>query len=168
MGGDDTINNSGEIDASAVAVAPSVAFSLGVVGGVSAANATTEAYATAINAGAGDDQINNTGRLTATAVSNADAIAIAVGIVGVAGNAVLDGGTTAEAEAIGISGDGRGGSEVSEFTLASDGLENSLTLSETSSVATGEDGITNSGRIDAVATAVTPSRCPTSRVRRLR
>ena len=157
VGGDDTINNSGEIDASAVAVAPSVAFSLGVVGGVSAANATTEAYATAINAGAGDDQINNTGRLTATAVSNADAIAIAVGIVGVAGNAVLDGGTTAEAEAIGISGDGHGGSEVSEFTLASDGLENSLTLSETSSVATGEDGITNSGRIDAVATAVTPS-----------
>jgi len=128
-GQDDTINNDGEIDTSATAVAPSIAGSVaveGVAGAISAATATSNA--TAIDGGAGNDTITNTGKLTSTSVANADAVSVAVTTAGVAlaGDNSWDGGVTADATARGID------------------------------AGTGSDSVLNEGEIDSHATAVSP------------
>ncbi|MBI9086592.1 MAG: hypothetical protein JEZ11_23545, partial [Desulfobacterales bacterium] len=161
-GGNDTITNSGSVDAVSVVVAPTYSTSVTLAGITAAlAQSTAEANAIAIDAGAGDDRVNNLAGadLTATAVANADTISSSVALIGVAGsaNAVWDGGTTATADAVGISGDG-----LSVNTLGSTGVISAggglyISLTETTETQGGDDTLINAADIDATAVVVVPT-----------
>jgi hypothetical protein len=161
-GGNDTITNESTVDATAVAVAPSADVAVaakGVAGAVS--TATAKSSAVAIDAGVGDDTITNadTGQLTAHAESTAVAVNLAIsGKTGaVAADAVWDGGTTAEASAKGIDGDGSASNSASETTLTINGDGVVVTHDSSVTNASGSDTITNDAAIDASAVAVAPS-----------
>lgn len=158
VSGNDEITNEGPVTATSVSVAASIGVSValqGVAGSV--AKATSNALAMAIDGGAGNDIVINSGELTATSVANADAISVAFTTTGVAGAAAFDGGATANAEAIGISGDGKGGDLLLESSI--EVVEGSVVLEAlaTNETASGDDDITNSGKITATSVAVAPS-----------
>jgi hypothetical protein len=158
--GADRIANEGVVTATSFAAAGSLGVAVTPVGLAAAVTAATaNSRAAAIDGGSGNDEIRNRGALVATAVGNADTISVGVAPTGVAvaGNAIWDGGATANAEAVGIDGDGRGNDFVLEtHTDLSDagvsfGIDSSLTA------AAGDDSITNEGTIVATAAAVAPS-----------
>ncbi len=104
-GGDDVVDNSGDIDSSASATAVEVGVSFAVTGiAATTSTATSNATATGIDAGADNDQINNLGNVAVNADSNA--VAVKVAVTGTGGAASLDtvwdGGTTANALATGL------------------------------------------------------------------
>ncbi|SHJ09174.1 hypothetical protein SAMN02745165_01546 [Malonomonas rubra DSM 5091] len=155
--GNDRVNNSGQIDASSFALAPSlnVAVNLGEENktGLAAAVSTSsaEAQTTAIRGGDGDDELLNTGLLNATADANAVSANVAVVNKGVAAaaDAVWDGGTKADASAVGIAGDG---GDLTRMTYLSIGTDDMSFRKETV-VAGGSDKIDNRGEINADANA---------------
>ena len=159
-GGNDTISNESMIDATAVALAPSIDVAVATKGAAGAiSTAHTAANAAAIDGGTGDDTITNTGQLNASADSVAAAVNVAVSgkSAAIAADAVWDGGTTAEASARGIDADGSATNSVSETSLAISG--DGVTLHDGSSVAnaSGKDTIDNEAAVDANAVAVAPS-----------
>ena len=157
--GDDTIRNFAGITVAASAESDTLAVA-GTTKGVSAAfgQSTTEATAAAIRGGAGDDSITNEGELNATATSIARALNVSVettGGVAIAGNNVFKGGTTAEARATGIAGDG--GSTKTTTTTISIGGGDLIDIVKTDVAATGDDTITNTAKIEVLADARAPS-----------
>jgi hypothetical protein len=158
--GHDTVNNTAGVTATAYAETDSAAVA-GTAKGVSAAFAqsTAEALAEAIRGGGGDDTLTNGGALTATSTAIARALNVSLattGGVAVAGNGVWDGGTTAEATAVGIRGDG-GTTETTKTTTIRIGGGDFIERETVAHEAAGADTIVNSGSIDATATARTPS-----------
>lgn len=154
--GDDTIINDARVDANSTAVSSSVGVSVAVAGVAAAAStATTSADAAGIDAGGGNDDITNRGELDVDAVSNANAVAVSVTPAGVAvtGDAVWDGGTTAEASAIGLAGDGSASGTTTESIVSRDVIRH-RSITET---AHGDDTILNEARIDAQAVSVAPA-----------
>ena len=157
--GDDRIVNSGNMDITAVAVSPAVSAAVtaaGVSAAISTAKATSDARA--IRGGDGSDTIENTGDLTV--VSNADAAAVNVSVnaeggVALAADAIWDGGTTAEARAMGI--DAEGESSTSSTTKIAIGASVDYDRDKTDEEATGDDIVNNQGAINAWAVAVAPS-----------
>ena len=159
-GGNDSITNDGKVTATSVVVAPSISEAISGIGvAVAMSTATAESTAIAIDAGAGEDEVINNGELVVTSVANADAISLSLNLIGaaVAADAVWDGGTTAKAEAVGISGDGVGSNETTEAIVeyADDTVMLGL-ISETEAVS-GNDTITNTNTITATSVAVAPS-----------
>jgi len=134
--GDDFLENSGDISASATTVTATGSVSVTGVGGVSGAISTSTAKsdAVAIAMGAGEDEVDNSGALNAEAFANADGLNVAVtgvGGVSVAGNNAWDGGTLAAAKAAGIDG-GDGEARIantSSVTAAADAISVSAALS---------------------------------------
>ena len=160
VSGDDTISNSETITATAVATTVSAAVAVAPIGGaITGSAATATARSAGIDAGVGDDLVDNSGKITATAVANANAISVSVapGGVAVAGGAIWSGGATADAEAVGISGDGAGDDLHAEFGMASDANGLHIDSLASAAVASGDDTIDNSGDITAVAVGVSPS-----------
>ena len=154
--GNDTVVNDGEIAANATATAASVDVAI-TTKGLSAAlsQSTAKAAADAIRGGDGDDDITNHGKLSSTATATAAAASVAVTVekgVAIAGNAVWDGGVTAEATAIGIDADGGERKSVSTTTIRTGG-GGGIDRGNLVEVARGDDIITNSGQIDAIADA---------------
>jgi hypothetical protein len=161
--GQDTIVNEEKVGASATAVSPAISVAVAPAGVAGAINTSTaRANASAIDAGGEADSITNTGELEAIAVANADTLNVTVAVIGVgaSGNSVWDGGTTAEAEARGISADGMGVRKETEGRITldtSEGVEDATlgifarTLTETASA---DDVVDNAGDIDAKAVAV--------------
>jgi len=158
--GDDTIDNSGDITVTSVAEVPSVGVSFSLIGATAAVSSSeAEASAVAIDAGSGDDHITNNGELVATAVANANTVNISVAPAGgaIAGDTVWDGGTKANAEAIGISGDGKGTDYLFDSSIeVKDGDVIIATVFD-SSAASGDDFIDNDNDITATSVAVAPS-----------
>ncbi len=128
--GEDIIDNDGEIEATAQAIAPNATVTF-TVGGVSASisTATARADATAIDAGDDNDVVDNSGDLTLGTTAIAASMNAAITGIGVsaAGDSVWDGGTTGTAVSTGITG------------------------------GQGEDTIINSGDVDGTALVVAPS-----------
>ena len=157
--GNDTVVNDGEIAANATATAASVDVAI-TTKGLSAAlsQSTAKAAADAIRGGDGNDNITNHGKLSSTATATAAAASVAVTVekgVAIAGNAVWDGGVTAEATAIGIDADGGERKSVSTTTIRTGGgggIDRDSLVED----ARGNDIITNSGQIDAIADARAP------------
>ncbi len=158
--GDDVIRNQGDVTTVAVSVAPAISVAV-TAEGVAAAmsTATAKSDVRAIRGGDGDDTIENTGHLTA--VANADAFAVNVSVVptggvAVSGNNFWDGGTHAEALAIGIDGDGEAYS-TSQTNVTANGAGIGIERSSSTQMASGDDRIVNSGDIEVYAIAVSPS-----------
>ncbi|MDJ0926016.1 MAG: autotransporter outer membrane beta-barrel domain-containing protein [Gammaproteobacteria bacterium] len=155
--GNDEVTNTGQIDASAFALAPSlsVAVDLGQENktGIAAAvsTSTAEAKTNAIRGGDGDDTLDNSGLLNATADANAVSANVAVVNQGVAAaaDAVWDGGTKAEAEATGIAGDGGDRTRNTRLSIGT----NDTSFTKETVAADGVDDIDNTGEINADATA---------------
>ncbi len=155
--GDDTVINSGRIDASAFALAPSlnVAVDLGQENktGIAAAVSTSSADAktTAIRGGDGNDDLDNSGLLNATATATALSANVAVVNKGVAAaaDAVWDGGTKAEATAVGIAGDGGDRSRTTYLAIGTDQFK----FEKNTITADGMDNINNRGEINTAAMA---------------
>ena len=145
--GDDTLDNSGNIRASATTVAASGAVSVVGVGGAAGAvsTATAKSDSTAIDTGDGEDAITSSGILTSAAFANADAVNVSVtgvGGVSVSGNNVWDGGTLSEAKSRGInSGDG------------DDAVDNSGDMTTTATAVTGTGAVSVTG-VGGVAGAI--------------
>ena len=157
--GNDTVTNYGDIDATAVAVAPSIGIANAVVGGAAAVTtATAESRAVAIDAGGGGDTVTNTAALHARSFANADAVSLTNLVVGVsgAGTSAWEGGPKAEAEAIGISGDGQGNIMTDRYIEYS-GNNLDIVQETTTENVGGDDFIDNSGAIVADADAVSVS-----------
>jgi hypothetical protein len=158
--GDDVIDNDAKITATSVVVAPSIDVSVSAIGvAVSASSATAEAEAAAIDAGAGNDIVENSGELVASSVANANAVAVSVtpGGIAVAANGFFDGGVTATADAVGISGDGLERNESTEITTEVWGSDVQLETTISSEGASGNDTIINDGKITATSVAVAPA-----------
>jgi len=158
--GDDTIDNSGDITATSVAEVPSVSVSFSLIGATAAVSSSTaESRAVAIDAGSGDDHITNSGELEATAVANANTVNISVAPAGgaIAGDTVWDGGTKATAEAIGISGDGKGTDYLFDSSIKVEDGDAIMATVFDSSAASGDDFIDNNNDITATSVAVAPS-----------
>ncbi|MDH5368416.1 MAG: hypothetical protein OEW99_00205 [Gammaproteobacteria bacterium] len=154
-GGDDSVDNSGDILATATAVSPEldVAYTTaGVAAAASAAKATSKA--TAIDLGGGNDELFNTGKLDAKARSVA--VAAAVSVVGGTGGAISIGGPEADASAIAIDADGDA-TNVLSTTSINTSFENvhfgNQIIIENES---GNDHVINQGNLSATATAVSP------------
>lgn len=154
--GDDTIINDGYVTAVATAVSPSIGVSL-TMGGVAvvATTATSNANAVSIDAGAGADTITNTAELTSVSTSNADVVSVglAVGVVA-AGDALWDGGVTANSNASGIKAHGIL-SRTTGLTLST--IAGDSPFSRVNEIVddTSADTVTNSGIINATSTAAT-------------
>jgi uncharacterized protein YhjY with autotransporter beta-barrel domain len=156
-GGNDTIINRAKIDTSAASFGPSIGVSISAGAAVSAANVTSTATSTAIDGGDGADVIDNTAELVATATGNADALNIAVApFFAVAADALQDGGATARARAVGIDSDGMK-REATKVTVSHDANGSSLVIDQELVKGSGADTITNTGKIDATASAFGPS-----------
>ncbi|MCK5641180.1 MAG: hypothetical protein KAJ19_10295, partial [Gammaproteobacteria bacterium] len=158
--GNDLIYNDAIITTEAVSVAPSIAVGVavfGVSGAISTSTATSSAFG--IDAGAGNDYVNNSGALNITSFANADAISGTFSLIGVsgAGTSAWDGGTTAEALAVGISGDGRGANVTTDRTIEIDSLGISILTHTVEEGVGGDDEIFNSAQIEVGAEAVTVS-----------
>jgi len=159
-GGKDTIINEGNITATSVVVAPSVSSTITVAGIAGAlSTATGESTAIAIDGGAGNDTITNRGVLNTVSVANADAITISSTGVGVSGSsdAVWNGGTTATAKSVGISGDSLGNNETSRGYMEFEGDSVLMGLAFESEAVSGDDKIYNYNDITTTSVAVTPS-----------
>jgi len=118
--GIDTIVNEGDLTSQSNAISPSVSVSF-TVAGVSAAvsTATSNAEANAITGGDDADEIENLGALDVDATSTAVSVnvSLAAGGVAIASDSVWAGGTTSNADAIGITG-GNGDDEIATRTAA--------------------------------------------------
>ncbi|HSD96253.1 MAG TPA: hypothetical protein VLB06_03825 [Sulfuricaulis sp.] len=155
--GNDIIINRAKIDTSAASFGPSIGVSISAGAAVSAANVTSTASSTAIDGGDGADVIDNTAELVATATGNADALNIAVApFFAVAADALQDGGATARARAVGIDSDGMK-REATTVTVSHDANGSSLVVDQELVKGSGADTITNTGKIDATASAFGPS-----------
>ncbi|MCJ7558630.1 MAG: hypothetical protein MUP90_17180, partial [Gammaproteobacteria bacterium] len=155
--GNDTLTNEGTIVATSVAAAPSLAVSVAVKGvATSSSTASAEATAVGIDAGAGNDIVKSTDEIVATSVASANSISASVAVGGLTvALDTFDGGTTAESEAIGISGDGQGRDW--EATGNIDVTDEAVRIGGqvSTTVVSGDDTITNDGKI--VATSVAES-----------
>jgi len=151
--GNDVIDNRGAVDATAVAIAPSLAVAVAAKGVAAAVStATAEADATGLRGGHGDDQITNSGEVTSSADATAATANVSVTNSGVAAaaDAVWNGGTTAEANAIGIAGDG---GALLESTRIAVGTEEMAFETDSIELASGSDTIDNTAAVSADATA---------------
>ena len=159
-GGHDYVDNDGHVTATASAIARSLDIAL-TAKGLSAAlsQATATALADAVRGGDGNDELHNRGRLLADASASAAAASVSVNTekgVAVAGNAVWDGGVTAEATATGLNGDGGIRSTTTTTTIEvkqSGGIDTVKTFV----AASGDDIISNSSEIEAKASATAPA-----------
>jgi hypothetical protein len=159
-GAQDDITNEGKIVATSVAVAPTLDVAVAIQGfAMASSKSTGEAFSVGIDAGTDDDTVLNSGEIVSTAVANADAISVAVTPSGVtaAGAAIWDGGITATSEAVGISGDGKGSD--TNATGSIEVVDNNVSIITDLAVTTvsGNDTITNDGKIVATSVAATPS-----------
>ena len=104
--GDETITNSGALNVSSTAVAPSLGVAVTTSKGISAAITTAEASSssTGIDTGEGTHWIRNSGAITADSTAVAAGVSVSVSGEGLAASidTVWDGGTTATADAAGI------------------------------------------------------------------
>ena len=144
--GNDTIVNSGTIEAHASSTAPTV--TIGFTGSGLAATVSTstaDSIANGIRGGEGDDTIDNVGDVTTSASSTAVTANVSVTPFGaaVAADAVWDGGTTAEANAIGIAGDGGDQTATRRIAVGTD----DLSFNESGVAARGADAIRNAGNV---------------------
>ena len=158
--GNDTVRNFAAITVGARAESDTLAIAA-TVKGVSAAlgQSTSEATAAAIRGGAGDDVITNAGALNANATSIARAANVSIETTGglaIAGNNVFNGGTTADAKATGIAGDG-GSTKTATTTVAIGGGDNIADHVKTDIAAAGNDTITNTATIDVQADSTAPA-----------
>jgi uncharacterized protein YhjY with autotransporter beta-barrel domain len=157
--GDDVIENSGAISVLGTAIATQ--FDAGITSkGVAVAVGRAEAktYAAAIDGGHGDDRITNTGTLDVGAIATAAIGNVAVTGKGlaVAGNSAWDGGTKAEATAVGIAGDS--GERVTTSVEAdADASRAQLVFEMRTESGAGDDVIENHGDVTTLAVAVAPS-----------
>jgi hypothetical protein len=108
--GDETITNSGALNVSSTAIAPSLGVAVTTSKGISAAITTAEASSssTGIDSGEGTHWIRNSGAITAdsTAVAAGVSVSIAKEGAAVGIDTVWNGGTTATADAAGIRAQG--------------------------------------------------------------
>jgi len=160
--GADQIVNHGSIDATAIsdALSASVAFvaKKGIAATVS--NVESQAQATAIQGGDDDDDIYNDGDLVTNAEATAVAAAVSIAEEGTAISidSVWDGGTTAEASAVGIDADGGHIEKASITELRFFDGPGATIIHETSfESASGHDRVINNGDIDVTATAIAGS-----------
>lgn len=153
-GGADTIENSGNITAVATSLSGSLAVPVGIEGDATA-DTTSSASSTAmgVDAGHGDDIVINSGNVTAVASASAQGLAVSVSSKGTA-EVSSESGSTAEANATGLSGDGSRRSKLTAAELEITGSGLHIGASQADLAASGDDRLTNSGEITAVATAV--------------
>ncbi|MBW1742570.1 MAG: hypothetical protein JRJ47_03970, partial [Deltaproteobacteria bacterium] len=160
--GDDNIENSGEVNAVATAVSGSGSLSVSIKGANSAASkSTAKSSAVGIDAGGGDDTVSNTGAVTAVSTATADGIEISFSKDNKASTfktwfaqAITGNGVLADAEAIGIRGDGTEASHEAEATFSVGYSWVDETFHYETTASTGDDNITNSETVTAAATAV--------------
>jgi len=151
--GADDILNKGAITTSSTARAPQVAVGItkkGVAASIGSVESTSSAGA--IESGNGDDRIENTGKLMAT--SDAEAymanVAFAAKGLAIATNSALDFGTKAESTATGIDADtGSANTKTVDVEVRTNRAQ--IIYEDTSSWASGDDEIINSGDIDTTA-----------------
>jgi len=112
---------------------------------------SADAKTTAIRGGDGNDDLDNSGLLNATATAKALSANVAVVNKGVAAaaDAVWDGGTKAEATAVGIAGDGGDRSRTMYLAIGTDEFK----FEKNTITADGKDNINNRGEINTAATA---------------
>ena len=143
--GNDSIENSGDIDANAEATTRALSVPVAIQGAaIGASTSTAEAVAAAIDIAGGADTVNNSGLLKSSANGTATTANIAYTNLGIAGvtDAVWDGGTKARADAAGITGAGE-----SPKTVTNHGA-----IEATSNATTGSLGVAVA--IQGVAAAV--------------
>ncbi|MBT8110017.1 MAG: hypothetical protein KJO27_04760 [Gammaproteobacteria bacterium] len=154
--GDDVIFNSGEVNSTATVLVPSVTVAVSTKGVAAAVStSSSESEATGIRGGDGEDAIENVGDITSTADATALTANVSVELAGaaIAADAVWDGGTSAEATATGIAGDGGDRTSVTRLAIGTD----EMSFSKTNVIASGADTIMNSGSVDAIANATAAS-----------
>ncbi|MDZ7642856.1 MAG: hypothetical protein U5K76_00590 [Woeseiaceae bacterium] len=153
-GGADTIENSGNISAVATSLSGSLAVPIGIEGDATA-DTTSKSSSTAmgVNAGDGDDVVDNSGNVTAVASAAAQGLAVSVSSKGTA-EVSSESGSTADASATGLSGDGSSRSKLAAAELEITGAGLHIGARQADIAASGDDLLTNSGAITAVATAV--------------
>ncbi len=157
--GVDAVTNSGAIAVSSEATAPEVTAAVTSSGtALTLGRSTAESTATAIDTGNLGDTIDNTATLSADA--EALAIAVQASVTGkglaVAGNAVWDGGTEAQATARGIDADG-GERTTRVITAQADEDLARVRYSRETQSASGNDTVRNSGDITVGATSTAPT-----------
>jgi hypothetical protein len=161
--GNDTVENSGAVEASADALSGAMGASITLRGQSSSTiTSTAEASAAAVDLGRGDDTLTNTGTLTATGTALASTRNAAIGVApdstGTGSpptiKSAVAGSATARARAVGVSGDGADPDLTYALTLSSDDNVG-LSVREIRTHAGGDDTVTNSGAIAATALATT-------------
>ncbi len=159
-GGDDTVTNSGTVDASASATSGALSGSLTTDGKAAAKlTSTAEASAAGIDLGGGSDMLTNTGgTVTATADALAIALAASIGMKSdpnakSTAESATDASVKANARAIGVAADAVKQDTAFEVTLQH--LEQVLSLTATASLTrpSGDDTVSNAASVTAGATA---------------
>ncbi len=126
------------------------------------ATSTAEGTARGIDLGAGNDTLTNTaeGTLTTNATATANALSLAIGFktdqaakAEVQSTANVE--TRATARATGVSADGVAADSAQSIKLGVSTTQLSLEVTETSTLATGNDVVTNNGAIATTASATT-------------
>jgi len=159
--GDDTIDNTGNITAVATATSVSGAVSIAVKEANSvSAKATANSTAMGLDGGSGNDNITNEGAVTAVSTATAGALEVsyskdkdATTTKNLIKQAVLKGGATADAKAIGIRADHTEARTMTEISLHIDTDSIDETFHHETMASSGDDSITNDGAVTAVATA---------------
>jgi hypothetical protein len=161
--GNDTLENSGSVEASADALAGAIGASITLRGQSSSKiTSTAEASAAAIDLGTGDDTLTNSGTLTALGTAIASTRNAAVGVAPESTGtgspptikSAVEGSATARARAVGVSGDGADPDLTYALALTSDDNVG-VSVREIRTHAGGDDTVTNSGAIAASALAMT-------------
>jgi len=157
--GDDVVFNDAAIDAQSDAQSGVLAVSVNIDGTANATvTSTARSSGTAIIAGGGNDTVENEGDLSAAASAQATSISGAVGQASADGQPVkvkVSAETLAESSATGIAGDGGEDDEESTTSLTISDTGLGFSFSRTSTAATGNDSIINSGAVTSIATADT-------------
>nr|MDJ0912822.1 hypothetical protein [Desulfobacterales bacterium] len=151
-GGDDTVTSEGEVEANALSNSGVGAASVAIDGAASVdVNAQATSQATVIETGGGNDGVTSNGDVISRATSFSNAIAASVGVKSSDGSkaqAKVEGETTAEATATGISTDGGGNNALVDFSLNIDDSGITAAFEKSSSAASGDDTVVSSGSIE--------------------
>ncbi|MBI9091799.1 MAG: hypothetical protein JEZ12_21520 [Desulfobacterium sp.] len=159
--GVDEITNTGDVTAVATAVSGALSASISTSGAVkSDAVSNASAFSVGVEAGGGDDTVINSGAITSVATANAASLEVTATESGVSDSTrnfltkrIVDYGAAAEAEAVGVKGDGAAASYRGETAIMVTAGTVGVTALLEKTVSTGADAITNDGSITAVATA---------------
>jgi uncharacterized protein YhjY with autotransporter beta-barrel domain len=160
--GDDSLTNLGEINSTATATTGAASVAVSINGGASAdVDSTAKATARGLDSGGGVDTIDNIGTLTTSASATAATVSVSVSTKGTAGSTagLLDGGTAANSDAVGISS--AGSDHSTSTTISADinfddvGLAASYESIKDSISGDGADIINNSGDLTSTSNATT-------------